>query len=68
MSERETPFKKALENANYTRERLASEIGVTAVRVYQWEQDKRRPNMKLAKQIMALLNCNYTDLYKSEEQ
>lgn len=57
MRIRQTAFKTAREAVGITRQQLAVAVGVTEQTIFQYEQGRRKPNIKLAKKIANVINC-----------
>lgn len=62
MQERKTKFKSKIREKGYTVEMLAYKLKVTPETVFQWADNRRKPNTSTLKQIAKILGCKIEDL------
>lgn len=62
MQERKTKFKSKIKEKGYTVEILAYKLKVTPETVFQWADNRRKPNTNTLKQIAKILGCKIEDL------
>ena len=62
MQARNTKFRSKIREKGFTLEMLAYKLKVTPETVFQWADNRRKPNTKTLKQIAKILNCKIEDL------
>ncbi len=61
------PYQKARENANLTQEKAVESLPVEVRSLQYYEAGRRYPNVKCAKKMSEIYNCNLNDLAPKEK-